>query len=494
MQDVLKAFKTYAHQEATLSRYYQDLTLEHDFKCRQSEMLKEELAELVAAMEFMQERDSHISVNLLKMSVENKQELDAEAKHTIKSERTAIDVYLNVVELSETVLISFNIITENAPKLASGLGQLLTALKTADMEYGRGFTGKHEVRASQTRPSRSGTRRHSEIFPTEIDTGGGQSLASAQLSLSIREMAGAYLRVFPGRMGEAEDFANTAHRSPVIHFCLSTKSLEQYLKQFSGPQALNAAKTQLPQLLAQAHTTLVTNVKELAKGLLPFLRSLREQVVQEHQQLINTAKTQAPHRLAEAEGCLDPNYKSKRSAKYTNQQKEALQKKISSLLSNQQGAEDFFVIENKYVVEETVLKPKPRKSTEETEEDDFVTQSRFDYRQSKTSQGMRKEHIDTAGSVMLPEKKSLSKSLLTSIRSIENRLTLLKVREKSVQEASAQFKGEQPKESPRFLAPLMTSHSLSRLESRSTRPYTQSSGYRTSTAKYKLKIGKISSK
>lgn len=489
VQDILRAFKTYASQEATLSRYYQDLTLERDFKCRQCELLKEEMAQLAASKEFLQDRDSHISVNLLRMSVEDKQELDAEAKHTSKTERTAIDVYLNVVEHSESVLTAFKIIVENAPKLAPELRQLLTALETADLEYGRGFTGKHEAKFSQNRTPRSGTHRQSDIFPTEIDAERNHFPGKTQFSLSTREMAESYLRVFPGKSIEAEDFAETAHSSPVVHFCLSAKSLELYLKQFSGPQALNSAKTQLPQLLVQAHATLVTNVREMTKGLLPFLESLRDQVGREYEQLIHTAKTQAPSRLAEAEGCLDPNFKSKRTAKYTNQQKEILSRKIGSLLSNQRGAEDFFVMENRYIVEENVLKPKVRKGEGETGEEEFVQQSRIGYRLSKTAQGMRKDHIDTSSSAILPEKKSLSKSLLLGIRSIENRLTLLKVREKSVQETYAQLKGEMPKESPRFLAPLQTSPSLSRLESRSTRPYTQSSGRRTNTAKYKVRIG-----
>lgn len=483
VQDILRAFKTYAHQEATLSRYYRDLTLEHEFKCKQAELLKEEKAQLAAAMEFLQEKDSHLSVNLLRMSVEDRQELDAEAKLTLKTERTAIDVYLNVVELSESVLTAFKTIVENAPKLAPDLRPLLTALETADLEYGRGFTGKQEAKARQSRTPRSGTRRHSEIFPTEIDA--ERSLSKTQFSLSTREIAESYLRVFPGKSAEAEDFAETAHRSPMVHFCLSAKSLEVYLKQFSGPLVLNSAKKELPQLLSQAHTTLVINVREMTKGLRPFLGELREQVGKEFQQLVNTARVQAPNRLAEVEGCLDPNFKSKRNAKYTNQQKETISRKIGSLLSNQSGAEDFFVMENRYLGEENALKPKTRKG----EEEEFILQSRIGYRLSKTAQGMRKDYIDTSSSALLPEKKSLSKSLLSSIRSIENRLTLLKVREKSVQETYAQLKGEVQKESPRFLAPLQTSPSLSRLESRSTRPYTQSSGRRTGTAKYKVRIG-----
>ena len=484
VQVVLSAFKTYAHQEAACARYYQDLTEEHDQKKKQVEALRGERDQLAASKDFLHESTTPISVNLLTMSVEDKHELDAELTQTTKTEKSAFSVYLNIIELCDFVISGFRLIVENSPKMKHELKSLLASLEIVRTEFGNGFSGKKEGRAPLPRAM---SRRHSgysELFTTAVDA----EREKTYLSLSKQEMTNIYLKVFPGQHSDAISFSETAYLCPIIHFCTSPISLEQYFRQFPVSEAAISTKKELNQLISQGYAVLNTNVGELMKGLAPFLSTLEVEMKSEYRDLVDLVREKVPSRAEEVKNCMDPLYKVKRKVKYTATQKESIERKIGNLLSNQKGAEDYFVLENKYVSEEGGH-AKPRKTEEEGREEDFVLQERLEYRLSKTSHGQRKEMMDSCVSPTEPEKKSLSLSLQMGIRNIENRLRLIKIQEKTVQNSAyTQSKVEIQKESPRFLAPFQGSASLSRLDTHSTRPYTQASNRRTYAGKYRIEV------
>lgn len=383
ISEVLAAFKAYAYQEASLARYFQDLTnevsaMQLDERQQQCVYLRAELSALEQSHGMPVDRQTTLSANLLRLSVENQRELDAEAQHASHVERCALEAYLQTIEVVEVFSQGIKVIAENAGKLPGELKPLRRDLETVIGEFGKGFSAKRDVKHILKQSSLSTARRKSDFMPTfstevEVDRDRAMDFffntVKPYLSLSLKEIEHAYLTVFPGRESEAEDFAAVVVQNPLISFCLSEQTVEDYLQHFPRERALILAKEHLGSLLAKAHAVLSQNLELLGKKLVPLLRCLRSHVEAERSELVEQCRTHLPKRLGELEDALEPLNIGSRPPKYTPQQREALSKKISTLLSNQRSADEF-IIENKYIVEDSLLRPgvKPRGKVEAVDE------------------------------------------------------------------------------------------------------------------------------
>lgn len=397
----------------------------------------------------MHERESKLSLNLLRLAVEEQKEREADLQTTKKIEKLVLDAYLQAIEISETCTQGLRVIAEHVPRFPADLKPLKQALESATIELGKGFSAKREGRLlplkslSMTSP----IRRRSELFtsfPTELDIDRERATdffftsVKPYLSLSYKEVVAAYVKVFPERNSEADDFAGLLTQNPLVCLCLSAKDVEEYLRPMDKDMALTQAKSKFPRLIILAHGVLTRNVRELTGQFLPLFRALQLHVSSEHTEVVNFCKEQLPKRTSEVEDCI--NQQDYRPTRYTNQQKELITKKISTLLSNQRGAIDPFVIENKYIIEENILRPglkaKPKvevideRSESVKYKQDFVSQTRQEWKARPNTS--RKEVIDVS-TTMQQEQKTKSQKYLESLKGIETRLGSLQVREKVVQ-------------------------------------------------------------
>ena len=382
-------------------------------------------------------------------------------------------------------------------------------------QFGKGFAAKREanpeMRQSSSTISSMAARRRSELmptFPTEVEVDRERatdfffSSVKPFLSLSPKEVTSAYLVAFPGRTAEAEEFAHVLSQNPLICFCLTSKAVEDYLRQFSRDRALLSAKENLGQLMSQAHSVLIQNLSQLTKKFVPLFQTLQIHVASEHSELLALCKEKLPKRLQETEEATEPLNAGKRPAKYTTQQRDIFTKKISSLISNQRGADDF-VIENKYIIEEAVLRPgaKPKPKLEVGDErseqvkrtQDFVFETRLDFHRNKTASGTRREAVVEPSSPIVPlDKKSRAQEYLDSLKGIEGRLGLLKLKEKCVRSDHAQQKYKFAPTSRSILAPLKMTKGCAITQSlndiHSVRPTTQPFGHRLGRSQSRLPV------
>jgi len=398
----------------------------------------------------MQERESKLSLNMLRLSVEEQRDREADLQTTKKVEKLVLDVYLQAIEISEMCTQGLKVTAEHVPRFPPDLKPLKQALEAATSELGKGFSAKRESRLMPPKSSSmtSGVRRRSELFssfPTELDIDRERASdffftsVKPYLSLSYKEVVAAYGNVFPGTEKEAEDFAGLLMQNPLVCLCLSAKEVEEFLRPLDRDRALALAKSRFPHLIIQAHSVLVRNVRELTRQFVPLFQSLQTHVSREHSEVLHFCKEKFPKRTSEVEECIQS--QEYRPTRYTNQQKELINKKISTLLSNQRGATEPFIMENKYIIEENVLRPglKPKVKVEVVDErsesvgfrQDFLYQTRLDWK-ARPNTTSRKETLEV--SVALPlEPKTKSQRYLESLKGIETRLGSLKVREKVVQ-------------------------------------------------------------
>ena len=353
--------------------------MQHDEKRRQCDQLRGELDQLELSKNLLQERESKLSVNMLRLSVEEQRQKEAEAQVTTRTEKLVLDAYLQVIEVSEGVTQGLKVIAENVRPFPSSLLPLKQSLETATQELSKGFSAKRESRQPllKTSSTTSSIRRRSEFFlsfPTEVEVDREKATdffftsVKPYLSLSSKEVISTYLRIFPDNLPEAEEFAYTVSQNPIICLCLSAKDIENYLQKCSKEHALIEAKNRLPKLIIKSHGVLTRNITDLSVQFIPVLAALQSHVTSDYTEMLDFCREKLPTRTIDVEECIKQ--QEKRSSKYTNQQKDRIIKKIGMLVSNQRGAKEPFVMENKYIVEENVLRPgvKPKPKVEVVDE------------------------------------------------------------------------------------------------------------------------------
>lgn len=420
---------------------------------------------------------------MLRLSVEEQKDREADLQMTKKVEKLVLDAYLQAIEISEMCTQGLRVTAEHVPRFPPDLKPLKEALESATIELGKGFSAKRESRLLMPSKSTSLTspvRRRSEMFssfPTELDLDRDRasdfffSSVKPYLSLSYKEVLAAYISVFPGTEKEAEEFAGLLTQNPLVCLCLSSREVEEFLRPLDRDRALLLAKSRFPHLIIQAHSVLIRNVRELTRHFVPLFQSLQKHVSREHSETLHFCQEKLPKRTSEVAECIQS--QEYRPTRYTNLQKELINRKISTLLSNQRGATEPFIMENKYIIEENILRPglKPKPKIEITDEgsetvrfkQEFLYQTRLDWKARPNTS--RKEALEVT-TALPQERKTKSQRYLESLKGIESRLGSLKVREKVAQGDFGKQKFKFVGNSKAFKAPMQTrkGNSLSSIE------------------------------